>query len=48
VREVGGEVAFPAAESPLALPLAGSDGVSAIVAAPTAAALADAIPFSAL
>lgn len=48
VREVGGEVAFPAAESPLALPLAGSDGVSAVVAAPTGAALADALSFPAL
>ncbi len=48
VREVGGEVAFPAAESPLALPLAGSDGASAVVAAPTAAALADALSFPAL
>ena len=48
VREVGGEVAFPAAASPLTLPLAGSDGVSAVVAAPTAAALADALSFPAL
>jgi len=48
VREVGGEVAFPAAPSALALPLEGSDGLSAVVAAPTATALADAITFSAL
>jgi len=48
VREAGGEVAFPAADSPLALPLADSDGVSAIVAAPSAAALANALSFSAL
>ncbi len=48
VREAGGEVAFPAAESPLALPLIGSDGISAVVAAPTAAALADALSFPAL
>jgi myo-inositol-1(or 4)-monophosphatase len=48
VREAGGEVAFPAAESPLALPLADSDGVSAIVVAPTGAALADALAFPAL
>ncbi len=48
VREAGGEVAFPAADSPLALPLADSDRVSAIVAAPSAAALADALSFPAL
>lgn len=48
VREAGGEVAFPAAPTALGLPLAGSDGVSAIVAAPTAAALADALSFPAL
>lgn len=48
VREAGGEVAFPAADSPLALPLADSERVSAIVAAPSAAALADALSFPAL
>ena len=48
VREVGGEVTFPAAHLPLSLPLAGSDGVSAVVVAPTAAALADALAFPAL
>jgi myo-inositol-1(or 4)-monophosphatase len=48
VREAGGEVAFPAAASPLTLPLADSDGVSAIVVAPTGAALADALAFPAL
>ena len=48
VREAGGEVVFPAAPTALALPLADSDGVSAIVAAPSAAALADALSFPAL
>ena len=48
VREAGGEVAFPAADSPLELPLADSERVSAIVAAPSAAALADALSFPAL
>ena len=48
VREAGGEVAFPAASSPLGLPLADSDGFSAVVAAPTAAAMADALSFPAL
>jgi len=48
VREAGGEVAFPAADSSLELPLAESERVSAIVAAPSAAALADALSFPAL
>lgn len=48
VREAGGEVVFPAAPGPLALPLTGSDGVSAIVAAPTLPALADALAFTAI
>ncbi len=48
VREAGGEVCFPAAPQPLTLPLSGSDGLSAIVAAPTPAALADALAFPAL
>ena len=48
VREAGGEVAFPASPTALALPLADSDHVSAIVAAPSAAALADALSFPAL
>ena len=48
VREAGGAVCFPAAPEPLSLPLAGSDGTSAVVAAPTAAALADALAFPSL